>query len=250
MDKDIDSKTRLARKAAEYKAQLRRAKYNQVRESHKAQQQLGTKIKLAREAAGLNQTELAQKVGVTQQQVSNWESGKHDPNVRHLPNLMETLSLGYVDLYDLLGWDAGAYDAARAFEQRGFDFDFAFKVFQDNPDFWNWFKKIETTLQELQANAGLVSAIEKTGSVAALAREETDQGYGPTTPPPSGFSNLPQWVIEVFGRLKDSPEDLARMQKLVQLWQSKPQQFAALVDSLLAVIEHTPTPEGHAQEKK
>lgn len=60
---------------------------------------IGTKIKLAREAKGLNQAALATLIkGVTQQQISNWESGKHSPNLKFAPKLQEHLDLSLQDL--------------------------------------------------------------------------------------------------------------------------------------------------------
>jgi len=40
---------------------------------------IGARIRAARKRAGLNQTALAERVGVSQPAVANWESGVHDP---------------------------------------------------------------------------------------------------------------------------------------------------------------------------
>lgn len=40
---------------------------------------IGQRIRAARKAAGHNQAELAERVGVSQPSVANWESGVHDP---------------------------------------------------------------------------------------------------------------------------------------------------------------------------
>jgi transcriptional regulator with XRE-family HTH domain len=55
-------------------------------------QTLGGRIRMARKSAGLNQAELAERVGVTQPAVANWESGVHDPRRLMLARLAEALS--------------------------------------------------------------------------------------------------------------------------------------------------------------
>jgi len=52
---------------------------------------IGDRIRHARKAAGLNQTELAERVGVSQPSVANWESGVHDPRRVMLAKLAEAL---------------------------------------------------------------------------------------------------------------------------------------------------------------
>lgn len=53
---------------------------------------IGERIRQARKAAGLNQSALAARVGVTQPAVANWESGVHDPRRMMLAKLAEALS--------------------------------------------------------------------------------------------------------------------------------------------------------------
>jgi len=59
---------------------------------------IGIRIKKARERAGLSQAELAKLLGVSQQQVSNWESGRHSPNMRVAPDLYRYLNLNLEEL--------------------------------------------------------------------------------------------------------------------------------------------------------
>jgi len=48
-------------------------------------------IKKARQAKGMTQEELASKVGVTQTNVSGWETGKWDPSEANLRRLTKVL---------------------------------------------------------------------------------------------------------------------------------------------------------------
>ena len=52
---------------------------------------IGDRIRQARKAAGLNQSALAERVGVTQPAVANWESGVHDPRRVVLAKLADAL---------------------------------------------------------------------------------------------------------------------------------------------------------------
>ncbi len=51
----------------------------------------GNRIRQARKGAGLSQTELARKVGVSVTTVSDWETGKYAPTMRHLAALSKVL---------------------------------------------------------------------------------------------------------------------------------------------------------------
>lgn len=53
---------------------------------------IGERIRQARKRAGLNQSELAERLGVTQPAVANWESGVHDPRRVVLARLADALS--------------------------------------------------------------------------------------------------------------------------------------------------------------
>lgn len=54
---------------------------------------IGERIRLARKSAGLNQAALAERVGVSQPAVANWESGVHDPRRLMLAKLAEALAV-------------------------------------------------------------------------------------------------------------------------------------------------------------
>lgn len=53
----------------------------------------GTRLKMARTAAGLNQKELGEKVGVTGNAISNYENGTSAPNDRVLLLLFDALGV-------------------------------------------------------------------------------------------------------------------------------------------------------------
>lgn len=57
-----------------------------------APETIGDRIRQARKAAGLNQAALAERVGVTQPAVANWESGVHDPRRVVLVKLADALA--------------------------------------------------------------------------------------------------------------------------------------------------------------
>ena len=56
-------------------------------------------IKRLRQRKGLTQEELGSKLHVTRQAVSNWETGKNQPDIEILKSLAETLE---VDVSELL----------------------------------------------------------------------------------------------------------------------------------------------------
>lgn len=70
-------------------------------------QTIGQRIRLARKAARLNQGELADRLGVTQPTVANWEAGVHDPRQLVLGKLARSLDVS-------LGWLAGGEAAVGA----------------------------------------------------------------------------------------------------------------------------------------
>jgi transcriptional regulator with XRE-family HTH domain len=53
----------------------------------------GSRLKMARERAGFNQTELGRLIGVEQQQINRWESGKNMPNIDAVSALARTLNV-------------------------------------------------------------------------------------------------------------------------------------------------------------
>ena len=54
---------------------------------------IGERIRSARKALGLNQTALAERVGVSQPAVASWESGQHDPRRLMIAKLAEALGV-------------------------------------------------------------------------------------------------------------------------------------------------------------
>jgi len=63
--------------------------------------QIGTKIKQLREDLGLNQTEFASMIGVSNSRVSNWEKGINRPDVDLLSKICEVLHVSADDLLEL-----------------------------------------------------------------------------------------------------------------------------------------------------
>lgn len=53
----------------------------------------GSRLKTARERAGLNQTELGKLIGVEQQQINRWESEKNMPNIDAVSALARKLNV-------------------------------------------------------------------------------------------------------------------------------------------------------------
>ncbi|MFN0023487.1 MAG: helix-turn-helix domain-containing protein [Parvularculaceae bacterium] len=56
-------------------------------------QSMGERIRHARKESGLNQSDLAARVGVSQPAVANWESGIHDPRRLMLAKIAEALKV-------------------------------------------------------------------------------------------------------------------------------------------------------------
>lgn len=56
-------------------------------------------IKRLREAAGMTQAELADKIGVTQPIVASWETGVKNPRAAKLPKLAQILGCTIDDLF-------------------------------------------------------------------------------------------------------------------------------------------------------
>ncbi len=54
---------------------------------------VGKNIRHFREAAGLSQEALAEKLGVTRQAVSNWELGKTEPDIETLHRIADVLGV-------------------------------------------------------------------------------------------------------------------------------------------------------------
>ena len=59
------------------------------------------RIRFFREKAGFEQKELAKKIGVTANAVSNWENGRGRPDLNLIPDICEALNITLYDLYAL-----------------------------------------------------------------------------------------------------------------------------------------------------
>lgn len=57
-------------------------------------------IRALRTKTIMSQTELSEKIGVSQQAVANWESGKASPRADKLPKLAEVLGCKIEDLFE------------------------------------------------------------------------------------------------------------------------------------------------------
>ena len=62
------------------------------------QQTLGRRIQEARKAAGLSQESLGERLGVSRQAVSKWESGASDPSTSNLLALAKLYGVSAEDL--------------------------------------------------------------------------------------------------------------------------------------------------------
>ena len=62
---------------------------------------IGTRIKSLRLGASMTQEQLAQKLGVSAQAVSKWESGTNMPDILLLPELSVIFGVSIDDLFDL-----------------------------------------------------------------------------------------------------------------------------------------------------
>lgn len=59
---------------------------------------MGEKLRAARQAAGMTQTQLADAVGCYQKDISRWEAGTHEPGAQTLKKLAKALSCSMDDL--------------------------------------------------------------------------------------------------------------------------------------------------------
>lgn len=62
----------------------------------------GEKLKFERQQAGLTQAELAEMIGVKQQQLSQWECDKVEPTLSHIVALLKALNVTLEDLVEEL----------------------------------------------------------------------------------------------------------------------------------------------------
>ena len=61
---------------------------------------LGERIRAARQAAGLSQEKLAERLGLTRQAVTKWETGQSAPSTENLLRLAEVLGVPVTALLD------------------------------------------------------------------------------------------------------------------------------------------------------
>ena len=59
---------------------------------------MGEKLRAAREAAGMTQQELAEKVGVQQRDISRWENCRREPGVLIVKKMAQALRCSMDDL--------------------------------------------------------------------------------------------------------------------------------------------------------
>lgn len=60
----------------------------------------GEKLKEKRVLAGFSQKTLAEKIGVKQQQLSQWECGKVEPTLSNIVALLRVLQIPFEDLIE------------------------------------------------------------------------------------------------------------------------------------------------------
>ena len=59
---------------------------------------MGEKLKQARQAAGLTQAQLAERIGCLQKDISRWEAGIHEPGALTLKKMATALGCSMDDL--------------------------------------------------------------------------------------------------------------------------------------------------------
>ena len=62
----------------------------------------GERLKIERQQAGMTQAELAEKIGVKQQQLSQWECDKVEPTLSNIVAILKALRISLEDLVDEL----------------------------------------------------------------------------------------------------------------------------------------------------
>ena len=60
----------------------------------------GEKLKFERQQAGMTQRELAEAIGVKQQQLSQWECDKVEPTLSNIVALLRALDICFEDLVE------------------------------------------------------------------------------------------------------------------------------------------------------
>jgi len=61
-------------------------------------------ITRARKAAGLTQSELARRIGVSRSQLCDWEAGRRHPKIENLEKIADALG---VEMISMLAWQKG-----------------------------------------------------------------------------------------------------------------------------------------------
>ncbi|MCC8101443.1 MAG: helix-turn-helix domain-containing protein [Clostridiales bacterium] len=69
----------------------------------------GERIKKARKTAGLTQKQLAAKLGTSQQNIAQYESGKRNPKQETLREIADILNVSIEDLKDTIVWPQEIY---------------------------------------------------------------------------------------------------------------------------------------------
>ena len=65
----------------------------------------GENLKYERKLAGLTQVQLAEKLHIPQQQLSQWECNQVSPTVSSIIALVKALDISYDELFDGIGID-------------------------------------------------------------------------------------------------------------------------------------------------
>lgn len=60
----------------------------------------GENLKRERKLCGLTQQELADKMGISQQQLSQWECNKFEPTVSNIVAIAKALDVSFDELFD------------------------------------------------------------------------------------------------------------------------------------------------------
>lgn len=112
-------------------------------------QTIGDKIKKLRQNIGMSQTELAEKLHISNQAISKWENNTSDPTINLLPDLASILGVSIDDLFE--------YTDDKAYEQIenmiGIDFNFSQAEFSKAEHFL--LEKIHKNPADYKANSTL-----------------------------------------------------------------------------------------------
>ncbi len=79
---------------------------------------LSQNIRKYRKALGLTQAELAEKLGLTQALITNYERGLHNPPTAKLPDMAKALGVGVEKLYGLGGEESKAVEKRSSVKRR------------------------------------------------------------------------------------------------------------------------------------